>query len=79
MCNGGAPTFGERLPLFHQLDARVDKTWAFSAWKLTAYLDVQNVYSRQNAEDVSYNFDFSKRTYQKGLPIIPSLGLRGEL
>jgi len=79
VCNGGAPTFGERLPLFHQLDARVDKTWAFSAWKLTAYLDVQNVYSRQNAEDVSYNFDFSKRTYQKGLPIIPSLGLRGEL
>jgi len=78
VCNGGAPTYSERLPMFHQLDARVDKTWTFTAWKLSAYLDVQNVYSRQNAEDVSYNFDFSKKTYQKGLPIIPSLGLRGE-
>ncbi len=78
VCNGGVRPFSERLPLFHQLDLRGDKTWDFKAWKLSTYLDIQNVYSRQNAEDISYNFDFSKRAYQKGLPIIPSLGLRAE-
>jgi TonB family protein len=68
-----------RLPTFHQLDIRVDKTWQFTHWKLSAYLDVQNVYNAANVEGLSYNYDFTRRTYTTGLPIIPSLGLRGEL
>jgi outer membrane receptor for ferrienterochelin and colicin len=90
-CNGGtlnaaAGTYeciqgaqnSKRIPSFNQLDARVDKTWKFQAWSLTAYLDVQNVYNRQNAEGISYNYNYTKPSYQTGLPIIPSLGLRGE-
>ena len=68
-----------RLPDFHQLDVRADKTWDFDAWKLTAYLDVQNVYSRQNVEAVSYNYNFSETSTIAGLPILPILGVRGEL
>lgn len=71
--------FTERLPLFHQLDLRVDKRWQFKAWALSAYLDVQNVYNNPAAEALVYNFNFSKRSYQTGIPIIPSIGLRGEL
>ena len=39
-------TLLERLPMFHQLDLRVDKQWRFSDWTLRTYLDVQNVYNR---------------------------------
>ncbi len=34
----------ERLPAFHQLDLRVDKTWFFRRWTLALYLDIQNLY-----------------------------------
>lgn len=68
----------ERLPLFHQLDLRVDKAWQFKDWRFSAYLDVYNAYNNQAVEAVSYNYNYSQQTYQTGLPIIPSLGLRGE-
>jgi len=68
----------QRLPAFHQLDVRVDKTWAFNQFVLAAYLDVQNVYNRANAESIQYSFDARQKTYASGLPIIPSFGLRGE-
>jgi outer membrane receptor protein involved in Fe transport len=69
----------DRLPAFHQLDLRVDKTWRFQAWSLSAYLDLQNAYNRQNTESIGYNFDYSQTTPTHGLPILPVLGLRGEL
>lgn len=34
-----------RLPAFHQLDLRVDKTWFFRRWTLGLYLDIQNLYN----------------------------------
>lgn len=68
-----------RMPLFHQLDLRVDKRWQFKAWALSAYLDVQNAYNHPAAESYVYSFDYSRRSYQTGIPIIPSIGLRGEL
>lgn len=71
--------YTERMPLFHQLDLRVDKRWQFKAWALSAYLDVQNVYNHPARESYVYNFDYSRRGYQTGIPIIPSIGLRGEL
>lgn len=73
----GTP-YGERLPAFHQLDFRVDKNWQFESWKLGVYLDVQNVYLQKNPENVGYNFDYEERYYITGLPILPSIGLRGE-
>jgi TonB family protein len=71
--------FSERLPLFHQLDMRLDKRWQFKSWALSTYLDIQNVYNRGNVEAISYNFNYTTRNYVKGLPILPSIGIRGEL
>jgi hypothetical protein len=71
--------FSERLPLFHQLDLRIDKTWQYRDWRLSAYLDIQNVYNNAAVEAYGYNYNFTQRTYQTGLPIIPSLGIRGEI
>jgi hypothetical protein len=68
-----------RFPARHQLDVRVDKTWEFQSWKLSTYLDVQNVYNRENTEDVGYNYDYSQVKGVPGLPILPIIGIRGEL
>lgn len=35
----------QRLPSFHQLDLRVDKTWYFKKWTFALYLDIQNLYN----------------------------------
>ncbi|MBK9034337.1 MAG: TonB-dependent receptor plug domain-containing protein [Myxococcales bacterium] len=69
----------ERLPSHHQLDLRVDHFWRFDAWTLSAFLDVSNVYLNAKVEQYQYNFDYSQRAEIAGLPIVPSIGLRGEL
>jgi TonB family protein len=71
--------FSERLPLFHQLDLRIDKRWQLKGGKFSAYLDVQNVYNNAAAEGVVYNYNYSQKQLQTGVPIIPSIGVRGEL
>jgi TonB family protein len=66
-----------RFPLFHQLDLRVEKTWFFKLWRLTAYLDVQNVYNAENPEAILFDYRFSASGYLRGLPVLPSFGVRG--
>jgi hypothetical protein len=77
------PAYGaknsDRAPFFHRLDVRIEKKWTFEAWKLATYLDVQNAYNAQNQEGFNYNYDYTARKVFYGLPIIPSLGVRGEL
>jgi hypothetical protein len=65
-----------RLPVFHQLDIRVDKQWYRKRVIFTAYLDVQNVYNRQNPEAVIYGPDFREEVGVVGMPIFPTLGFR---
>ncbi len=72
------PTNGERLPTFHQLDLRIDRRWILRRAIISLYLDVQNVYNRQNGEAWNYSFDYRSRALTTGLPIIPSLGTRAE-
>ncbi|MFO0593166.1 MAG: TonB-dependent receptor [Polyangiaceae bacterium] len=74
---GGVGT--ERLPMFHSLDVRIDKRWQFKTWQMSAYLDVQNVYNNQNVEGLQYNFNYTSRQYVTGIPILPSIGIRGEM
>jgi hypothetical protein len=73
------PTLSQRMPVFHQLDIRLDKTWKFKTWQLGFYADILNVYNAANVEAIQYNYNFTRQTYVTGLPILPSLGLRGEL
>jgi hypothetical protein len=69
------PILSQRLPDFFQLDVRVDRTWQRPWGSLALFLDVQNVTNRVNPEGLSYNFDYSRRDYTRGLPVFPSLGL----
>jgi TonB family protein len=74
-----SPPFGARLPLFHELDVRVDKVWKFRRWQLTWYLDIENIYSYRAPVGQTYNYNYTQSAYATGLPIFPSVGLRGEL
>ncbi len=69
------PILSDRLPDFVQLDVRLDRTWRRSWGVLDLYIDVQNAVNRANAEGVTYNEDFSRRSYTTGLPIFPAIGV----
>ncbi|MEE2755448.1 MAG: TonB family protein [Myxococcota bacterium] len=71
-------TNSERFDDFHQLDLRIDREWTFDTWRLTAYLDVRNVYNRANASARTYNYDYSESMPRFEIPVVPSFGLRGE-
>jgi hypothetical protein len=71
------PTLAARTPDFSQLDLRVDKTWTFQRWRMSAYLDVRNVYNRANVvTPYVSNYDSSQRYARSGLPILPMFGTR---
>jgi hypothetical protein len=71
--------YSERLPDFHQLDLRIDKTWVFNRWKLGLYLDIQNLYNRANTETLVYGGrQLSQNAPIAGIPFFPNLGLRAE-
>lgn len=70
------PVNSARMPTFHQLDLRVDKQWVFHRSMLAIYVDVQNVYNRQNVDLYVYDWDFTNTIATLGLPILPNLGAR---
>jgi len=72
-------TNSERLPLHHQLDVRVDRSWTWGSMLMTGFLDIQNVYLNDTVTNYTYSYDYAKRLAFTGLPIIPSIGLRGVL
>ena len=71
--------FSQRLPDFHQLDLRIDKTWTFNRWKLGLYLDIQNLYNQGNTETLVYG---GRQLFQNdritGIPFFPNIGLRAD-
>jgi len=70
--------FSQRLSDFHQLDVRFDKTWTFDRWRLSVYLDIQNLYNYRSEESRQYNFNFTQSQPVTGLPFVPDLGIRGD-
>jgi len=66
-----------RTPTFHQLDLRVDRSFVFDLWTLGLYLDVQNVYNQPNEEFEFSDYRFRTAQVITGLPILPTLGVKG--
>lgn len=66
----------ERLPMFHQLDLRIDRTFAWKRFALQVYLDISNVYNNPAQEQIVYSYDYTQKAAITGLPILPSLGVR---
>lgn len=76
----GSEPWLDRVPDFHQLDLRVEKTWVHPWGRVSFFFEVLNAYNRLNAERVRWDADHST-SYPSGvyLPIVPNLGVRGEL
>lgn len=78
-----APVYGgvnsERAPMHHELDIRIDRQWHWGPVLMTYFLDIQNVYLNQTPAGYIYSFDYAQRSAYRGLPILPTAGLRAEL
>lgn len=77
-CLPSANRLSGRLPGFFQADARLDKRWVFDRWMLSAYLDVQNVTNRENAEFRIQSYDCTDDAPIPSIPVFPAIGLRAE-
>ncbi len=66
-----------RRQTFHQLDLRFERTWVRESWMLGAYLDVQNVYNAENPEATIWDYRYRDSAPVRGLPILPTIGVRG--
>jgi hypothetical protein len=65
----------ERLPAYHRLDIRVEKKFIFSAWTLTAYIDTQNIYNRENITGVRWDQRTQAPEFNETIGILPSVGI----
>jgi outer membrane receptor protein involved in Fe transport len=74
----GSPN-SERLEAAHQLDLRIDRDFRFESWRLTAYLDLSNVYNNPKVAGYVYEFDYREREPLTEVPFLPSIGIRGEI
>ncbi len=73
------PVNSERAPIHHQLDLRLDRYWKWGRAQMSWFIDIQNVYLDQSVVSYFYNYDYTQRSAFTGLPIIPSIGIKGVL
>jgi hypothetical protein len=69
---------GGRMPAFHALDLRIDRRWTFSRLQVITYLDIQDVYNRNNAIGYYWDKRELKPTYEDAIGLLPSLGINVE-
>jgi len=68
-----------RAPTFYRLDLRIQKRWELGDAKLSLYLDLINATNAQITEVTDYGFDYRSQSDVSGFPILPVLGVRGEI
>ncbi len=69
---------GARLPLFHALDLRADRRWSLRRVQLVGYLDIQNVYGRNNVSGLQWNQREQRVERNEALGVLPSIGFAVE-
>ena len=77
------PVYGkvnsERLPAYHRLDVRFDRTYEFRKWTMDLYTEVLNIYNNQNVSDYEYNGDYTEKEEVTDLPLIISFGIKARI
>jgi hypothetical protein len=69
-----------RLDAFHQLDLRLEKVFQFKTYRLSGYLDILNAYGHSSPDKAVENYDYSGvKPLSRSLPLLPSIGIRGEI
>jgi hypothetical protein len=67
-----------RLKSLHSLDLRVDKRWFFTAWTLITYIDIQNVYNKNNLSGIRWDPREQRVDESSSIGILPSVGISAE-
>jgi len=75
---GNVALNSSRMPNFEQLDVRIDKTWTFDLWTLGLFLEVINATNAKNVEGYSYDYRYRSKNATTLLPILPTIGVKGE-
>ena len=70
--------YSRRYNNFKQLDLRLDKKWIGDEQIWSLYLDIQNILNQPNSENLVYSYNYQKSETLRGLPLIPTLGVKGE-
>lgn len=70
--------YSQRFDAFNQLDIRIDRRTVYDTWILTYYLDILNVLNSSNGQDFQYSYDYREKKRVRGLPILPTFGVKGE-
>lgn len=72
------PIYSERQGPFSQLDLRFDKKFILDREIWSLYIDVQNALNQKNPEGYQYSYNYKEKEAVTGLPILPSIGIKGE-
>jgi hypothetical protein len=70
--------YTQRFDAFKQLDFRVDRKFIYNNWILTAYVDILNITNSANSQNIEYSYDYTQNKKVRGLPILPTFGVKGE-
>ncbi len=70
--------YSQRLEPFFQIDSRLDKKWVYNTWILTGYLDIENITNSKNPQSINYSYNYQRQATITGLPILPTIGVKGE-
>lgn len=57
LTDGSVEMNARRYPAYHRLDLRVDRRFMFNGWNIVTYLDMMNVYGRENIWEYLYQND----------------------
>jgi hypothetical protein len=66
---------GERFPPYFRLDLRAKYIFLFPAWNLGVLLEVLNATMHTHPLGVTYNRDYTRRSFIQSFPILPYLGV----
>ena len=73
------PLYAQRLSDYHRLDLRASRGWNLRAGDLTFYVDIQNVYDRNNIAGFDFEFDreagLVRSTPETWVGFLPSAGV----
>jgi hypothetical protein len=69
---------GERLPVFHQLDLRMDYRFRSLGADMNLYVDVLNTYFARGTEGWNFQYDYRAQQPLQGLPLLPVVGLKAQ-
>jgi TonB family protein len=70
------PLGSERVPAFTQLDIEVNNIWTADLYRLTLYVDLENLMNRRNGEFIARDYRFQQEDVIPGPPLNAALGAR---